>query len=86
MYHYCLSQVGFDSPFLRTELKSYRKEWIAFTYRRRDGSLCNFMKLILKSKPGGIPDRYSYFLATVLILLPLTNVEAERMFSQLKIL
>ena len=54
-------------------------------YRHRDVSLSNFVKWILKSKPDGIPD-VIYFLATVLILLPLTSVEAERMFSQLKII
>jgi hypothetical protein len=80
-----VSQIGFDSPFHQAELENYRKEWIAFMYRRRDVSLCNFVRWILKSRPDNIPDAI-YFLATVLILLPLTSVEAERMFSQLKII
>ena len=42
--HHCVSQIGFYSPFHRIELENYRKEWIAFMYRRRDVSLCNFVK------------------------------------------
>ena len=49
---------------------------------REDVSLCNLVKWI-QSKVDNIPHAIQY-LGIVLILLPLTSVEAERMFSQLK--
>ena len=81
--HFCNEYKGFEKPFQRQKLEEYRREWVNFMYRKRDTNLASFIRYLLTNTTHEIANFIHY--AVPIVLFPLTSVEAERLFSQLKI-